>query len=154
MISASYIESSERTLRENHSVIGTVNRDGYTFFKYHVINTTTTDVNFILTPLQGDADLYVNRTGHPSALYYEKASHTEGSDSVMYVRGETSDLSDLTGIYHIAVYGRTLSTFSIVANESHPSRNTTIRLLPGHPQKDTLWNEPSRQYRIFRFDVH
>ena len=86
----------------------------------------------MLTPLQGDADLYVNRTGTPSALYYEKASHTVGSDSVMYVKGETSDTMDLTGIYHIAVYGRTLSTFSIVANEGHPSRNTTIHLLPGH----------------------
>lgn len=108
----------------------------------------------MLTPLQGDADLYVNRTGQPSALHYEKASHTVGSDTVIYTKGETNDLMDLTGVYHIAVYGRTLSTFSLVAHEIQPDRNTTIRLLPGHPQKDTLWNIIGRNYRIFRFDVN
>jgi hypothetical protein len=104
-----------------------------------VTNTTITEVDFKLTPISGDSDLYVSRGNpHPNNTSFEKSSKelTSIMDRVAFFKGV--DGNSLVGTYHAAVYGVTQSTFSILANQQIPERNSTIQLVPGKAQQDVL----------------
>jgi hypothetical protein len=131
----------ERSLRAGRPATGSVAEGGYLYYKYSVISKNTTSVEFLLTPNTGDSDLYISREKKPSKDEYEKGSHTEAVDRVIYRKGESFDLPSIDHLFHIAVYGKTQSTFSLSVIERTPERNTTVQLLPGHPQKDTLTDE-------------
>jgi hypothetical protein len=127
---------------------------GNKFFKYTVINDTVIEVMFILTPIYGDSDIY---TAYNTSVYfdtYDKSSIHSGVeiDQVSYTRGV--DGESLAGSYYIMVHALQPSSFSILAKEVIPGKNTTIQLYPGHPQKDTLYNYTNRDYRIYFFPVH
>ena len=68
-----------------------------------------------MTPLHGDADLYVSRKDEfPDKNRYEKKSQRIGSlvDHVDFARENNE--SSLAGTYYISVYGYSYSTFSLL----------------------------------------
>lgn len=125
------------------------------YYKFIVSNTTVDDVTFMLTPEQGDPNLYVSRiAAMPTHDNAEKLSEQQSSsiDSVRFERGIDGEM--LNSTYHITVKARTASTFSIVAKETVPTWNSTIRLVPGHAQLDTVYNYTKSDYRIYTFTLH
>mmetsp|Transcript_16761 Transcript_16761/g.16657 ORF Transcript_16761/g.16657 Transcript_16761/m.16657 type:complete len:1644 (-) Transcript_16761:43-4974(-) len=147
--------SSELRLQDGRPTSGSIQGSGYKYFVYDVFNITATQIDFSLTPIIGNPDLYVSTTGKPNITYFEKSSNKAATeiDSVSYVRGEDGK-EDLIGSYHVAVYSASTTTFSIVAKETLPIKNTTIQLYPGHPQKDTVYNVTDGDYRIYYFTAH
>lgn len=125
------------------------------YYKFVVYNTTVEAVTFMLTPEQGDPDLYVSRaTAKPSRDNAEKISEQQSSaiDSVKYEKGVDDVV--LNSTYHVTVKARTATTFSLVAKETVPTWNSTIQLLPGHAQLDTVYNYTDSDYRIYAFSLH
>jgi len=97
-----------------------------------VSNSKASRVEFKLSPLTGDSNLYVTRNSTKASKEdYEKASEKSIAlmDIVDYNKGEDGDT--LEGTYHISVYGILQSTFSLVASETIPGQNSTTTLLPG-----------------------
>jgi hypothetical protein len=109
------------------------------YYKFVVYNATVDEVSFMLTPEQGDPSLYVSRSAaRPSRETAEKYCEDLNSaiESVKYEKGV--DGVELNCTYHLTVRARYPATFSIIAKETVPSWNSTIRLLPGYAQLDTL----------------
>ncbi|CAG9324585.1 unnamed protein product [Blepharisma stoltei] len=151
---ATYNSTMEQFLQEGRPVSMSVTGGDYKYFKYNVFNITVMQVEFILTPITGDPDLFSSRTYQPSTSNYEMSSRKNGVmvDSIKYAKGV--DGETLNGEYHVAVYSTLSSSFSIVAKETIPGTNTTILIYPGHPQKDTLFNSNDTDYRIYYFPIH
>lgn len=124
------------------------------YFKYTVINNTVTEIMFMLTPVYGDPDLYSAYNVQVGYDSYDKSSIKAGIeiDQVKYTKG--IDGPWLDGVYHIMVHSVGPTSFSIVAMETVPGKNSTIQLYPGHPQKDTIYNFTDQDYRIYYFPIH
>lgn len=71
---------------------------------------------------------------------------------VKFTRGV--DGESLLGTYHVSVYGFGINSFSLMAKEEIPYKNSTIKLYPGHPQRDTVYNYTDTDYRIYSFNLH
>lgn len=83
-------------------------QDSYKYYSYRVNNSTTTRLEFKLTPLTGDSNLYVTRNSTKATKDdYEKCSEESSAllDLVRYDIGK--DGHTLEDTYHIAVYGAT-----------------------------------------------
>ncbi|OMJ70119.1 hypothetical protein SteCoe_31973 [Stentor coeruleus] len=150
-------KSDEIVLREGRPTSNHLLQNDYKYYKFTVINTTVYEVLFMLTPTYGDCDIYTCFNSLCSIENYDlfdKLSFNGGVDvdQVRYIRGVDSDT--LTGTYHIMVYANDDTSYSIVAKESVPGKNSTIQIYPGHPQKDTIFNDPDRNYRIYFFPIH
>ena len=77
---------------------------------YTVNNATTSQLDFKLSPITGDSDLFVSRSDRrPGIFNYEKFSKESSAilDKVTYKLGTDGD--NLLGTYHISVYGVTQS---------------------------------------------
>ncbi|CAG9327906.1 unnamed protein product [Blepharisma stoltei] len=153
-ILATLDSTKEQFLQEGRPLFMSTLGNEYKYFKYSVFNATTIQVEFILTPITGDPNLFSSKISKPSINNYEKYSGNYGTmiESIKYVKGLTED--SLVGEYHISVYSPLSSFFSIVAKESTPDENTKILLYPGHPQRDTLYNTTDVRYRLYYFPVH
>ncbi|OMJ88503.1 hypothetical protein SteCoe_9537 [Stentor coeruleus] len=150
-------KSDEIILREGRPTSNHLSENDYKYYKFTVINSTVYEVLFMLTPTYGDCDIYTCFNSLCSIENYDlfdKLSFNGGVevDQVRYIRGVDSD--SLTGTYHIMVFANEDTFFSIVAKESVPGKNSTIQIYPGHPQKDTIFNDPDRNYRIYFFPIH
>lgn len=145
-------ETVMRDGRPDHMSLGAGDEKYYMFV---ISNTTVEDVTFLLTPEQGDPNLYVSRIfDRPNRSNAEKMSEQQSSsiDSVKFIRGEDGEM--LNSTYHVTVRANTASTFSIVAKTTVPTWNSTIRLSPGHAQLDTVYNYTDSDYRIYEFTLH
>ena len=78
-------------------------------------------------------------TDQPSILDFDKKSNKK-LDSVEFVRGV--DGESLVKLYHIAVYAKESTSYSLVAHEEKPGKKTMIQLYPGYPLKRTLFTMP------------
>jgi hypothetical protein len=146
------IETILRDGRPEHLSLGAGEEK---YYKFVVYNTTVEDVTFMLTPEQGDADLYVSRlVAKPTHSTSEKSSENLNSviESVKYEKGV--DGASLNSTYHVTVRASTAATFSLVAKETVPSWNSTIVLVPGRAQLDTVYNYPNGEHRIYSFSLH
>ena len=138
IISSNNVDT-ELSLRQGKSVTDSVFRGSYKYYKYRVSNSKTSRLEFKLSPLTADSNLYVTRNStRATTERYEKRSEKSIAlmDTVTYDLGQDGD--SLEGTYHISVYGVLESTFSIVADQTVPGQNSTITLLPGKAQRDTV----------------
>ena len=154
IITASLYDDTEHVLMDGVPWRMTVPKEGYRYFRYTIDNPVVTNITFILTPISGDPDLYVSRTvTMPDYDRAEKVSRNTFTkvDSVVYSQGV--DGSYLNGTYHLTVYSMSVSTFTILAQLKETGQNSTIALLPGHPQSDTLYNLTDSDYRLYSFNL-
>ena len=147
------VNNSEMLLRAGSPQTGMIPDSGYRYYKYNLFKITANQLYFMLTPISGNPDLYVSLSNSPTTEDYDSSSSLQGLevDSITYLKGR--DYNSLNGTYHIAVYSKSPSRFSIVVKEIHPDGNTTIQLYPGIPQKDTLYDS-CMNYRLYYFPVH
>jgi hypothetical protein len=146
---------AETYLRSGRPEHLSLRADEERYFKFVVYNATVSDVTILLTPEQGDPNIYVSRQDpKPNKDNAEKSSENLNSaiDSVKYEKGVDAEF--LNSTYHVTVKARNAATFSIVAKETVPSWNSTIRLLPGHAQLDTVYNYTNSDFRLYAFTLH
>ena len=152
-ILGNFNNSNELILREGRPMTMAV-QNGFRYFKFTLFNESAIEVSFTLTPISGDSDLYSSTEGKPSLMNFDKkSSHNSLEiDSLTYVRGR--DRESLVGTYHLGVFCSSQATFTIVAYQKLPGKNSTVQIYPGHPQKDTVYNMTDSDYRIYWFPVH
>lgn len=113
----------------------------YRYYSFSASNAT--DVTFDLTPLSGDADMFVScekdltgdDSGTPSRLHSTWSSQLWGEDTLAIpASDEDSCLGPSGGTFYIAVYGFGNSSFSLTAavDDGAPTR-----LVIGQPQSGT-----------------
>ena len=141
------------TMQEGKTTIMSAPTSGYKYFEYFTLNTTITEINFILSPIYGNPDLYISTQSFPSIDNFEKSSQNSDieTDQIIFVRGEQKET--LSGAYYISVYSNEGSYFSLTVKEMMPTSNTTIQLYPGHPQRDTIYNINNKGSRYYYFHV-
>jgi hypothetical protein len=124
-------------------IIASVNESKYEQFTLPPPGTLPAgeELVFVLTPISGDADLYLSATAPPT-----KESHTwkaeNGGFDIISVNTNTNVK------FYIGVYGASerQSTFSIIAYIS----NTTLQLSDGQPQ---VMQVEKDQYNLFEFNL-
>lgn len=128
----------------------TITAGGYRYYVYKLSKWSASSVQFLLTPISGNPDLYVSRSLRPTIEVYDNSSKKSGLDidSITYTKGK--DFESLNGTYYIAVYSEANARFTIVAKENHPLGNTTVQLYPGIPQKDTFYSH-CLKHRLYFF---
>ena len=146
------IDDDEVLLKSGSPATSTIVKDGYRFFKYKLAKWSASSVQFLLTPISGNPDLYVSRSKKPSTDEYDASSAKNGLeiDSITFTKGK--DYESLNGTYYISIYSSVPSQFSIVAKENHPGGNTTVQLYPGIPQKDTFYSH-CMKHRLYFFPI-
>jgi hypothetical protein len=146
--------TDEIILQDGIPTILNVAENTQKYFKFMIFNETVSEVVFMLTPIYGDTDIYGSFNQPIQYIDYQKSSINAGvdTDQIKWVKGVDSD--SLKGVYHLFVFGTYASSYSIVAKTTIPSKNTTIQIYPGHPQKDTVYNYTNRDYRIYTFPIH
>lgn len=145
-------ESGKIHLQQGKSFIMSSPIAGKHLFEYVVTEESVYEVDFVVSPIYGDPDICTN-LGLDVQESCEKKSEKTGIevDQVIYQKGK--DFDSLTGIYFIIIQCPAGCYYSIVPREQIPGKNTTIHLIPGHPQKDKLENIEGRDFRIYYFDV-
>ena len=143
---------SRIVLQQGRSFIMSFPTAGYKLYEFSVTNLTVTQVEFVLTPVFGDPDICVNFNSE-EVNGCDKSSVKNGieADIVSFYRGDERD--SLAGVYLVKVLCEEGCYYSIVVRESIPMKNSTVHLIPGHPQKDVLQNVTDRDYRIYYIDV-
>jgi hypothetical protein len=115
----------------------------YEYFSVRVENDGGLDLSVMVTPVNGDPDIYMSRnTSRPTELDYEKKSTRFGADVVDYENAER-------GTYYIGVKAFSNSTFSIVAlltDASGSDTQNTIQLYDGQAQSGSLHHTHFRYY--------
>lgn len=145
-------KTSHIILQAGKSFIMSSPEQGYRYYDFSSHNSNATEVSFILTPVYGDPDLYASKTSTPSTSLYEKSSTNPltSIEKITYVKGQ--DGSSLEGKYRLAVFSKHGTYYSILATEMFPNINTTTQLYSGYPQKDTLFNTQSQNYKIYSYN--
>jgi len=130
-ISANYAEDEELVLLNGHPAKRLVYRRKPVYFKYIVHDNSVSKVTFIVTPIDGDPDIYVSRlAAQPDKDSSEKYSDRYLDDSVTFIRGV--DAAYLEGTYHISIrVKRAYAYFTLVAIEETEDEHSRIQLLPG-----------------------
>jgi hypothetical protein len=134
------INNQDVLLKSGAPQTATIKGSGYRYYVYKLSKWSASSVQFLLTPISGNPDLYVSRSLRPTIEVYDNSSKKNGLDidSITYTKGK--DFESLNGTYYIAVYSQENSRFTLVAKENHPQGNTTVQLYPGIPQKDTFYS--------------
>lgn len=121
-------------------------------YEYSVTNPSVIEVDFTISPVLGDPDICVKSQDYEGTLC-EKQSEKSGVeiDQVSFFKGE--DKETLEGLYLVKVSCSSGCYYSIIAREKVAGKNSTLHLIPGHPQKDTLFNLTDKDYRLYYFNV-
>lgn len=117
-------------LQGNIPLIGYVERGGYKYYKIMKRTLNTSSLNFVLTPLTGDPDLYVsNSTPTPDIHTYDYKSN-----SFNLAMESVEIYNHSQGWWYIGVhaFGALNSTYNLLAHDS--SDKTSIKLQGGMPQ--------------------
>ena len=125
---------------------------GVRVYEYSVTNPSVFEVDFTLSPILGDPDICVRSQGYEEENC-EMRSDKSGVeiDQVVFVKGEEKET--LESLYLISVTCFSGCYYSIIAREKAVGKNNTLHLIPGHPQKDTLYNVTDKDYRLYYFCV-
>lgn len=146
--------TDEIILQDGKPLMVTLQEFSSKYFKFTVFNESVSQVDFMISPIYGDPDLYGSFNTLLDDFENVKDSVNTGVeiDQIKWVKGIDSD--SLKGTYHLMVLGIEASSLSILAKTTVPGKNTTIQIYPGHPQKDTVYNYTDRDFRIYSFPVH
>lgn len=109
---------------------------GDLYFKYYEAEEVTEMVEFVLTPVSGNPDLYLStKIKRPSFSNAERKSIQSGLliDSVQYHK--SLDLRSLKGNYYLTVHSELPSAFSLAVYEHRRTETAPEELLPGVPQE-------------------
>ena len=125
---------------------------GTRVYEYSVTNPSVIEVDFTISPVLGDPDICVKNQNY-EGTNCEKQSEKSGVeiDQVSFFKGEEKET--LESLYLVSVSCATGCYYSIIARERVAGKNSTLHLIPGHPQKDTLFNLTDKDYRLYYFTV-
>lgn len=125
---------------------------GVRVYEYSVTNPSVFEVDFTLTPILGDPDICVK-----SQNYEEESCEVRSDksgveiDQVVFIKGKEKET--LESLYLVSVTCFSGCYYSIIAREKAVGKNNTLHLIPGHPQKDTLFNVTGKDFRLYYFNV-
>ena len=146
------IDNKHTYLKEQTPIKTTIDIQSSDFYRFTLLNAEDVlSVNFQVTVLGGQPDLFVSRTEqYPGFGRFEKAA-CFCQNLVRYTKDTPSD-APLNSTYFIAVYGMTLATYTInVFIERNTTDNHVIKLYNSIPQKYVM--APSDEYAYFQFKV-
>lgn len=125
---------------------------GKQLFEYQITDETVYEVEFILSTVYGDPKMCSN-LGVSQFGSCEKKSDKSGTQTNKITYEKGVDFDTLAGLYFISVECISGCYYSIVPREHIPGTNTTIHLIAGHPQRDTLLNTQSKNSRLYYFVI-
>ena len=146
------IDNKHTYLKEQTPIKTTIDIQSSDYYRFTLLNAEDVlSVNFQVTVLGGQPDLFVSRTDqYPGFGRFEKAA-CFCQNLVRYTNDTPSD-APLNSTYYIAVYGMTLATYTInVFIERNSTENHIIRLFDSIPQKYVM--PASDEYAYFQFKV-
>lgn len=109
---------------------------GDLYFKYYEAEEVTEMVEFLLTPISGNPDLYLStKNQRPSVTTAERISIKSGLlvDSVQYHKA--LDRPSLKGNYYLTIHSDLPSAFTLAVYEHRRTETAAEELLPGVPQE-------------------
>jgi hypothetical protein len=140
-------------LMEGQPVMGTVEKDHYRYFKFHVEHPT--DITITLTPLTSDCDLYVsNQLERPTkAIRYHRQRDAHGNFNESWYSARSGTRVDEVTIknapspyeYIVAVYGYRNASFTI---QGRSSDDKITNLGQGLPQGGEVDKTGWKYYRV------
>ena len=142
---ASHSQNNHIVLQESVPHTDTVELRQYKYFKFSVFEKIVKVLLFEMTPLHGDADLFVSRSEKfPSKQNYEGKSQRMGN-----VRDRVEVENATEGTYYVGVYGYSAATFTLVASAAQGG----VGMAEGYPVTKTLHNELEVHKSFFVFDM-
>lgn len=145
---------SVAALVDGSPAFDTVGRQQYRYYSFYVSNNSL-DVTVDLTPLSGDADVFVScngtvtgdDSGEPSRLNYIWSSQLWGEDTItiMHTDNNSCSSSATGGTYYIAAYGFSNSSYTIVAGVDD---GLPTRLSIGQPQSGQVYRGAPQLYFV------
>lgn len=138
-VSFSFVNSVLQ-LQPGVAVLDHVDAGTYDYFSFTVNADLNQAIRFTVTPLAGDADMYVSTAiSHPNASSYMWKSDDFGSDTISIETNK--DFTACVGCtYFISIYGFGDATYSLVAQ----TESTIGRIVDGVPISDHVdlfkWN--------------
>lgn len=155
-------QDTATVLVEGYTIQDSVLKGQYKYYRYHD-TAPTVDIMFDLLPTVGDADMMIgcvfrptnSDAGYPSKLHYNYTSQMYLEDSILISPTDTNSCSlgsagdDSThrgegGVFYVAVYGYSDSTYMLSAQHMYGERT----LVAGVPTAGIVYRTTQQRYRV------
>ena len=166
-LTAQHSQNNHALLQEGTPHIDSVENKKLKYYKFTLMedNDKISNVTFEISPLHGDADLYISRNESqkfPTRDSCEQKSQRIGNlvDHLMFTRKPNDTAVILNGTYYIGVYGYSFTTFSLLvtvhrskATKQEKVQNFASVLYEGFPHTKRLHNELDMFFGYFQVDI-
>eukprot|EP01041_Mallomonas_annulata_P003044 gene3044-5962_t len=150
-----FLLSTVVTLSEGTSIIDTVTKGSYHYYRFFDISPNK-DVAFDVLPLTGDADLmiscYIKPTGDDNGIpsrskgHYNYSSQHMNEDAIL-IPAENNKNTCKNGIFYIAVYGYSNSNSKFKLSAMH--RDGILTLTDGDIHQDMIYANIGALYKFY-----
>jgi hypothetical protein len=151
---ATYSHSFDIYLRDSVPVSFSIPAQSLYYFTYQSLDPSAYRIDFQLTTISGLLNMCVsNKTPRPQGKECMKTANrtAEVEERVDFSKGIGETW--VNGSYYVTIRADSAASFSLLAHEQVPSRNTTIALYPGQTQRDRLVKEPGGGFRLYSFEI-